>query len=108
MFAVSRSLELLDNFGDLVQISLVERPVRTNRQADPVGRQWDAADQIINRGSDRASPIEAVIDGDFKDVKTAKVVTRPLINRRVIRDANCRIWPACCQAFSTIAEHCKG
>jgi hypothetical protein len=31
------------------------------------------------------------------------VVTRPLINRRVIRDANCRIWPACCQAFSTIA-----
>lgn len=108
MFAVSRSLELLDDFGDLVQISFVQRTVRTDRKTDPVRRQRDTADQIINRGSDRASSIKTVIDGDLEDVEIGKVVTRPLVNRRVIRDANRRIWPACCQPRSIIARALQG
>lgn len=94
VFAVTRSLELLDNFGDLIQISFVQRPISADGKAHSMSRQRDAADQVIDRGLHRSSSVEAVIDGDLKNIEMSKVVTRPLVNRSVIRDADRRIWAA--------------
>src|SRR5262249_36030536 len=93
VLAVDRSLESRDDFADLIQISLVQRRVRPDRKTQSVRDQQDTADQIVNRGGDRASSINAMIDGDLKNVEIAKVITRPLVDRRAVADADRRIWP---------------
>src|SRR5262249_30815094 len=93
VLAVDRSLESRDDFADLIQISLVQRRVRPDRKTDSMRDQRDAADQIVNRGGDRASSINAMIDGDLKNVGIAKVITRALVARRPVADADRRICP---------------
>jgi len=66
----------------------------SDRKTDSVRDQRDAADQIVNGGADRASSINAIIHRDLKNVEIAKVIMRPLVDRRAVADADRRIWPS--------------
>src|SRR5262249_10509897 len=86
MLAIGRCSKPIHDFSHLIQISKIERRFGTERKPNAVCRQRNLIDQVEYFRPDARATIQAMVDRDFKNIETIKILARPAINGRTVPD----------------------